>query len=331
VGNEKALRNETTLDTSQLTQRSEPASADAETDMTSESNGWNNLDKSARLAKQNGLTAAERAELVRIADGNLLAAYTAYSNATHNQRAALKAAADDSGEFVLALIEVGLGLALPGLGRAASLALGALSKAPKAVAFIDAVINAPEFGGLVTAATKAATMSVKPNLPSGRQFNSDDEFLIALQSSFGDARAAVSASLPGMSDQQLAAVCARFDRSVANEKTYGDAISKMVSVMHKLAGTFVQHHEKWGGGHRADADRYAWTEEDLVVYVWESDDDERNPVAIVQEKRGSDPRGKPDGYYLQSYVPANMRAVAIEQTWAKKGRGPHRVAPVDIR
>ncbi len=334
MGSDKAIRNEANLDTSQLvTPRTEAAGAETDTDMTSESSGWKKLDASnnTKALTMNQLTPSDRAELVRIADGNLLAAYTAYSNATHNQRAALKAAADDSGEFVLALIEVGLGIALPGLGRAAGLALGALSKSTKAVAFIDAVINAPEFGGLVSAATKAATLSVKPNLPSARQFNTDEEFLIALQGSFGDARAQLAAGLSSMSDEQLAAVCVRFDRSVANESTYGAAISKMVAVVHKLAATFVQHHQKWGGGARADADRYAWTEEDLIVYIYDHEDDSQNPIAIVQEKRGSTPRGNPDGYYLQSYIPDNMRATAIEYTRAKKGRDPHRVHPMDLR
>jgi hypothetical protein len=316
----------------QAKQQQEPQQAGLTTDAGQLQNNAHGV----RLAGQaKGLTAKlppdQRTALIMETNNNLLRAYTAYSNATHNQRAALKAAADDSSEFVLALIEVGLGVAVPGLGRLASASIRALGSAPKAAALLKSIVNAPEFGGLITAVTKEATISAKPGLPSAKQHDSDESFLVSLQKSFGDAVASVQGQLPTMSDEAIAAVCSRFDRASANEETYGSAVNQMVMTMRALQGSFEKHNKQFGGGARADSDRYRWTEEDLIVYVGDHDDP-NNPLAVAEEVRGGTPSlNRPDGYYLKRRIPETMRASAVEMCQVKKNRHPHRVHPTDLR
>ncbi len=272
----------------------------------------------------------ERELLVRETDNNLNGAYTAYSNATHNVRAQLKEAADDSSELVVALLEVALGLAVPGLGRLASYSIKALAGAPKAAQLLSSIVSAPEFGGIVTGITKAASMSAKPGLPSARQYSSDETFLQALQKSFGDARADIQSQIPSMSDEQVAAICTRFDRSNANEEIYGTAVMKLVNNMRALRGTFQQRHERYGGGYRTEMGRFDWDEIDLIVNVGDRDDYENNELVICEEVRGGDPK-RSDGYHFKRRIPPEMRAIAIQQAQQKAGHPPHFVHRNDLR
>jgi hypothetical protein len=276
------------------------------------------------------LPPGERSLLVREADNNLNSAYVAYSNATHNVRAQLKEVADDSSEFVLALLEVALGLAVPGLGRLASYSIKALANAPKAAKLLSDVVSAPEFGGIVTGITKAASISAKPGLPSARQHSSDETFLQALQKSFGDAKADIQSQIPSMSDEAVAAICTRFDRSNANEEIYGTAVTKLVTTMRALRGTFQQRHERRGGGYRQENEKFEWDEIDLIVNVGDRDDYETNELVICEEVRNGDPR-RADGYHFKRRIPPEMRAAAIEMSVKKAGHTPHFVHRNDLR
>ncbi len=275
------------------------------------------------------LPPAEREKLEEVAQYNLLQAYTAYSNAVHNHRAKLKGAADDSNEFVLALIEVGLGIALPGAGRLGGVVLNRLANAPRAAALVQSVVSAPEFGGIVTGLTKAATMSVKGSLPASKQYSTEDQFLNALLQSFGDARAEMSGQIPGMSDVQVAAVTARFDRSVANEANYGTIVDRMVKTMELIQGSFKRDHKRWGGGARAEMERYSWWEENKILQIGDAPS-ESNRLAVVQEKRGGDPSNRRDGFRLVQWIPDEMKQSAIAHVNKLGGHYPHWLHTSDL-
>lgn len=157
-------------------------------------------------------------------------AFTKYVDACAEHQRRLREIAAAKAEMAGLVLDVLLGFATPGLGRLLSRAVaGAVPRdAPLAVyrAAVGVMDRSDQIVGGVTTVAKHAA---KEGLKSALQRRESEAFVQTLKQEFSVVLDQVHASLPSLSDEELALLYVNFDPSIATFDAYEQQIGRLVS------------------------------------------------------------------------------------------------------
>jgi hypothetical protein len=177
------------------------------------------------------LTEDQRDELRRLTGNRITRAFTAFVTAVEQNRAAIKAAASDSGGFAELLLEIVLGRLLPGISKGiANLAQELPAKASNASYRLAlAAMNEERTTALLETAVKFGREAVAGGGDVDLEGEDEiDKFLNTLENQFNLGADAIDANLPNLSDEALGVTCAAYDPTVAGIPQFRAAVRSLV-------------------------------------------------------------------------------------------------------
>jgi hypothetical protein len=186
---------------------------------------------SGPVAGGSALTQEQRVELRRITGGRISRAFTAFVTACEQNRAAIKAAASDSGGFVELLLEIALGRLLPGISKGISnLAQELPANASNAAYRVAlAAMNEERTTALLETAVKFGREAIGGGGDVVLEGEDEiDQFLNTLQNQFLLGADAIDVNLANLSDEALGVTCAAYDPSVTGLPQFRAAVRNLV-------------------------------------------------------------------------------------------------------
>ncbi len=219
---------------------SPPSRMAAEGQSPAESTGGRTRDHGEQIAVNNkrraevpALTETQRTHLMLQIVHAMGQAYSDFGDACDANKQAIKDAAKKEGDFAALLVEVGVGVLLPGIGArigrflnripvnaSETLYLASMhlqNNGDNAKAHLNAIVKVGAFIGIKSQARKLFGDSAATN------------FVSQLRREFKKGHQSIVAGLPNMTDAQLAALRAAYDASVVGEEVYRDAVAGLVS------------------------------------------------------------------------------------------------------
>jgi hypothetical protein len=182
------------------------------------------------VASGSALTQDQRIELRRLTGGRISRAFTAFVAACEQNRAAIKAAASDSGGFTELLLEIVLGRLLPGISKGISNLAQELPAAASSAGYRVALAAMDE--ARTTALLETAVKFGREAIGGGDvALEGEDEidaFLNDLENQFLKGADAIDSNLPNLSDEALGVTCAAYDPSVTGIPQFRVAVRNLV-------------------------------------------------------------------------------------------------------
>jgi hypothetical protein len=195
------------------------------------------------------MTQRERDELIADARERVTKAFPAFGLACAAERDAVRETAKENLAFFGLLFDIGLGLLMPGLGKAFAALRATIPADWTAARRLAEALSNEYLSGLVGIATSKAREKLMATVPADQ--SEIDAYLTRLAKEFDVRGSEISEGLRDQDDATILAIWAAFDRNLASQEEYGRAVHELVGKYQKAVSPIGA--DAWNVSHRTIA------------------------------------------------------------------------------
>jgi hypothetical protein len=176
------------------------------------------------------LSDSERAELRRFTGDRITRAFTAFTDACQDNRAAVKEAAKETSDFLGVILEIGIGILVPGLARGIAHLAEELPANASNLSYrlALAAMNEERTKMIFESGIKIGKEAIKGPAEHLAGEDEIDEFLTQLKSHFDEGADKIDGNLPNLTDEELGVTCAAYSPSVSGPNQFRAAVHDLV-------------------------------------------------------------------------------------------------------
>ena len=194
------------------------------------------------------LTKDERVELTRLTGNRITRAFTAFSLAVEQNRAAIKATASESSGFIEILLEIALGALLPAISKGIARIAEELPANASNLSYRIALqaMKEEQTKKLLELGVKFGREYIKSETVALAGEDEVDEFLNGLEDKFNVSADKIDQGLPALPDQALGVLAAAYDPRVAGQEHFRGAVKSLVAKYRRQVKPIGTTDYRWG-------------------------------------------------------------------------------------